>query len=267
MINNLKNNYKYKKENYNFWVHRLKHNKENLVCTKDIILDKLEEDQIIKNIKKNSTILELGCGNGLILKRILKKKKIKNYLGTDFVRELIDNCKFKFNSKNLNFKTLDMTLIDKSTFPEKYDYIITKRAIQNVLSHKLQLKVIDNAGYFLKKRGLMILVESSANAQKNINALRKEYKLSKIIPPFHNLFFDDDKIKNYKFKNVKLFKIDNFSSNFYFISRIIYALYAKIFLKKNPVYNHPLNIIGSIFYQNFFKEDFSQIKTYIFKKK
>ena len=124
MINNLKNNYKYKKENYNFWVHRLKQNKESLVCTKDTILDKLEEDQIIKNIKKNSTILELGCGNGVILKRILKKKKIKSYLGTDFVRELIDNCKFKFNSKNLNFKTLDMTLIDKSTFLEKYDYII-----------------------------------------------------------------------------------------------------------------------------------------------
>lgn len=159
-----------------------------------------------------------------------------------------------------------MTLIDKSTFPEKYDYIITKRAIQNVLSHKLQLKVIDNAGYFLKKKGIDDISRKFSQCPKNINTLRKEYKLSKIIPPFHNLFFDDDKIKNYKFKNVKLFKIDNFSSNFYFISRIIYALYAKIFLKKNPVYNHPLNIIGSIFYQNFIKEDFSQIKTYIFKK-
>lgn len=263
----MKINYKYKKENYNFWVDRLNKQKENLVCTKDIILDKLEEDQIIKNIKENSAILELGCGNGTLLKKILKKKKIKNYLGTDFVKELIDNCKFKFNSKNLNFKTLDMTLINKSTFLEKYDYIITKRAIQNVLSHKLQLEVIDNVGYFLKKKGLMILVESSANAQKNINALRKKYKLSKIIPPFHNLFFDDDKIKNYKFKNVKLFEINNFSSNFYFVSRIIYALYAKNFLKKKPVYNHPLNVIGSIFHENFIKEDFSQIKTYIFKKK
>ena len=43
----MKNNYKYKKENYNFWVDRLKKQKENLVCTKDIILDKLEENQII----------------------------------------------------------------------------------------------------------------------------------------------------------------------------------------------------------------------------
>ena len=156
----MKNNYKYKKENYNFWVDRLKKQKETLVCTKDIILDELEENQIIKNIKTNKTILELGCGNGVILKKILKKKKIKKYLGTDFVKELIDNCKFKFNSKNIKFKTLDMTLINKTTFTEKYDYIITKRAIQNILSHKLQLKVIDNSGYFLKKNGLMILIDS-----------------------------------------------------------------------------------------------------------
>jgi ubiquinone/menaquinone biosynthesis C-methylase UbiE len=263
----MKNNYKYKKNNYNFWLSRLKSNKEDLVCTKDIILDRLEEEQIIKNIKKNSSILELGCGNGFILKKILKKKKIKNYLGTDFVKELINNCKSKFNFKNVKFQTLDMTSINKSTFSEKYDYIITKRAIQNILSHKLQLKIIDNAGYFLKKNGLMILVESSATSQKNINDLRNKYKLSKIIPPFHNLFFDDNKIKKYNFENVKLYKIENFSSNFYFISRIIYALYAKFFLKKIPVYGHPLNTIASIIKENLLNKDLSQIKTYFFRKK
>jgi cyclopropane fatty-acyl-phospholipid synthase-like methyltransferase len=267
MKNIMKNNYKYKKDNYNFWLNRLNSNKEDLVCTKDIILDRLEEEQIIINIKNNSSILELGCGNGFILKKILKKKKIKNYLGTDFVNELINNCKSKFNFKNTKFQTLDMTLINKSTFSEKYDYIISKRAIQNILSHKLQLEIIDNAGYFLKKNGLMILVESSATAQKNINNLRKKYKLSKIIPPFHNLFFNDNKIKKYKFKNVKLSKIENFSSNFYFISRIIYALYTKFFLKKNPVYGHPLNVIASTIKENLLNKDLSQIKTYFFRKK
>jgi fucose permease len=159
-----------------------------------------------------------------------------------------------------------MTVINKSTFSEKFDFIITKRSIQNILSHKLQLKVIENAGYFLKKNGLMILVESSSVAQKNINYLRKNYKLSKITPPFHNLFLDDNKIKRNKFKNIKLVKIDNFSSNFYFISRIIYALYAKIFLNKSPRYNHPLNMIASMIKENLLNKDLSQIKTFFFKK-
>jgi hypothetical protein len=51
----MKNNYKYKKKNYNFWVDGLKKQKETLVCTKDIILDELEENQIIKNIKTNKS--------------------------------------------------------------------------------------------------------------------------------------------------------------------------------------------------------------------
>lgn len=113
----------------------------------------------------------------------------------------------------------------------------------------------------------MVLVESSATAQENINNLRKKYKLSKIIPPFHNLFFDDNKIKKFKFKNVKLVKIENFSSNFYFISRIIYALYAKVFLKKNPIFDHPLNTIASTIKEDLLNKDFSQIKTFFFKKK
>ena len=265
----MKNNYKYKKENYNFWVQRLKNQKENLVCTKDIILDELEENQIIKNIKANKTILELGCGNGVILKKILKEKKIKSYLGTDFVKELIDNCKFKFKSKNTKFKTLDMTLINKSSFPEKYDYIITKRAIQNILNHKLQLKVIDNVGYFLKKNGLMILVESSANAQKNINDLRKEYKLSKIIPPFHNLFFSDRKIKKHVFKNVIIVNIHPFASDFYYVTRLIYAIYAKFSLKKKPSFNHPLQKVALNISMNnkLSTTRYSQVQKYIFKKK
>ena len=45
-----------------------------------------------------------------------------------------------------------MTAIDKTSFEDRYDYIISKRAIQNVLSSKLQLKTIDNLGNFLKKK-------------------------------------------------------------------------------------------------------------------
>ena len=146
------------------------------------MLDRIEEDQIINGIKNNKTILELGCGNGLILKRLIKNRKIKKYYGTDFVKELINICIKKYKSKKINFQTLDMTLIDKNTFKIKYDYIVTKRAIQNILDTKLQLKTIDDVGYFLKKNGKMILVESSINAQNNINKLRKKFRLTKIIP-------------------------------------------------------------------------------------
>ena len=70
----LKKNYKFKINNFKFWLSR-SNNNERKVCTNDIYLDLLEEDQIINNLKNNKTILEIGSGNGILLRRLLKKKK------------------------------------------------------------------------------------------------------------------------------------------------------------------------------------------------
>tara|TARA_B100000315_G_C14550301_1_gene575416 strand:- start:36 stop:821 length:786 start_codon:yes stop_codon:yes gene_type:complete len=261
----MKLNYKLKKKVHDFWVRRSK-KKDHLVCTNDPKLDQLEIDQILNKINNNKSILEVGCGNGFILKRLLKEKKIKNYFGIDFVDDFISLAKKKYKLNKVNFAIFDISLTNNRTFDTKYDYIISKRTIQNILSRKMQLNVIDKLGYHLKANGLMILVESSQTAQKKINKCRKLFGLPIIKPPFHNLFFDDRIIRNYKFKNIKLLKIDNFASGFYFLSRIIYASYAKI-LKKKLDYKNPLNQLGLNINSKIFKEDFSQIKVYLFKKK
>ena len=259
--------YKFKKENYEFWVERLKKNKKTQVCTNDIGLDELESKQILSRLKDNKSILEIGCGNGLLYQEIHKLFDVKKYIGIDFVDELIQHCNKKKINKRDKFLQLDMTEIKKNTFDTKFDFIISKRAIQNVIDHKLQLKIIDNYGYFLKKNGLMILVESSNDAQVNINSERKKYRLEKINAPFHNLFFSDGLISSNRFKNVKLTKVIPFASDFYFITRIIYARFAKEFLKKTPHYNHPLQKIALSMSDNLSTKDYSQIKCYIFSKK
>jgi len=133
----------------------------------------------------------------------------------------------------------------------------------------LQLKIIDSLGLFLKKNGFLILVESSKNAQKNINQERKIFKLKKIIPPFHNLFLDDKKIKNHVFKNIKLINIHPFASDFYYTTRLIYAIYAKFFLKKQPLFSHPLQKVALNLSINsrLSTTRYSQVQKYIFKKK
>jgi len=261
----MKLNYKLKKKNYDFWAKRSK-KKDSVVCTNDPRLDQLEIDQILNKINNNKSILEVGCGNGFILKRLLKEKKIKSYLGIDFVEDFIASAKKKYKSNKVNFEIFDISLINNITFKKKYDFIISKRTIQNILSQRLQMKIIDTLGHYLKKNGLMILVESSNTAQKNINKYRKLFSLPIIRPPFHNLFFNDLIIRSHKFKNIKLLNIDNFASGFYFLSRIIYASYAKI-LKEKVKYQHPLNQLGLNINSKVFKEDFSQVKTYLFKKK
>lgn len=264
----MKNNYKFKTENHNFWKERLKSNPENLVCSNDIKLDLLEGNQILNENLKNKTILEIGCGNGILYRKICKKYKIKKYVGLDFVKELIDVCNKKKRRKNDIFLQQDMTDLSKDTFRQKFDFIITKRSVQNVISHSLQIKVIDNLGYFLKKNGKLILIESSQDAQKNINDQRKLLKLKRIYPPFHNLFLSDVKIKKYNFKNIKLKKIIPFASDYYYITRIIYAYFTKNFLNQKPSFQHPMqNVSLDISLKSKLStQDYSQVQKYIFTK-
>ena len=70
-------NYKLKQKNYNFWLNRLNLKNSNLVCSKDERLSNFENDFMIKCLKPNKSILEIGCGNGVLLKKLIKKKKGK----------------------------------------------------------------------------------------------------------------------------------------------------------------------------------------------
>ena len=258
-------NYRYKKKIHKFWKDRLK-KKESLVCSNDEIIDKYEIDEFAKLINNNKTILEIGCGNGIFVRKLLKKRKIKRYLGTDFVEEFVNYSRKKNKFQHIDFQRIDMTNIKRDTFKKKWDLIISKRAIQNILSTKLQLKIIDNLGFFLKEKGKIILCESSHTSQYNINKYRKIFGLHKIKPPFHNLFFNDSKIKKNKFNNIRLLSIDNFSSNFYFITRIINAAFKKT-MNQRVKNSDVLNKISTLVPNKIFAEDFSQVKFYIFVKK
>ena len=258
--------YPNKKENHDFWVERIKTNSPDKVCTNDVGLDQLESNQIFNKISNNKRILEIGCGNGLLYEEIKNKFNPKRYLGTDFVQELIEICNKK-RGINDDFLKLDMTEINSSTFNEKFDFIISKRAIQNVLDTQLQINTIENLGNFLDDNGFMVFVESSKNGQENINKERIKFGLEEIMPPYHNLFFDDNVITNYSFKNVRLVETIPFASDFYFITRLVYSRYAKEYLNEKPNYDHPLEKIALSMTGESYTKRFSQIKTYIFKKK
>ena len=259
--------YKNKKENYSFWLERLKNKSPDQVCTNDVGLDKFETNYILSKLSNNSKILEIGCGNGLLYENIRKNLNIDQYVGIDFVSELISYCNSKILNSSDRFMQLDMTEVRKDTFDIDFDFIISKRAIQNVLDKSMQFEIIDNFGYFLKQNGLMILIESSQDALQNINQERSKYGLKKINSPFHNLFFDDKMLIQHNFKNVELLELNPFSSDFYFITRIIYSRLAKEYLNEPPNYDHPLEKIALTMSNKLSTKDYSQLKCYTFIKK
>ncbi len=244
-----------------YWNQRSKNFK--FAGAKNPITDELEKNYLIKFVRKKKAILDVGCGAGNLLKSF--NHLSKDLTGIDVSQGMINQAKKKY--KKINFLVADV--IDEKNFStsiknKKFDLIFTKRCIQNILSQKKQLKIINFLGSKLKKNGKLILCESSATAQKDINVLRKKIGLKKITPPWHNLFFDDRKIQKTKFKNLKLREIHSFMATFFFVTRIINA-YIKNKEGKKPHYLDSHNILAKNLPQNLLSK-FSQTKVYEFIK-
>ena len=230
-----------------------------LKCTNDLNLEKNEIDIFLSIIKKNKTVLDIGCGDGELLRK-LKIKKNCNCYGIDFSKNLINIAKKK--SRGINYYCIDMNKIGKIFNPKvKFDYIITKRSIQNLTSWNDQKKFLNQINLFSCPKTKIFLMESSNNALKNINKIMAKLKLKKIIKPWHNLYLDDNKLIKTKFKKIKLMSIKELFSTYYFSSRVLNAA-----INSKPNYNDLLNLTAWKLPQNLI-EGFSQLKLYEFKIK
>ena len=256
---------KTKKSLYNYWNNRAINNNKAISGSNDQLLHEFEAKYLFSLIdkKKTNNVLDVGCGNGVFLKSFSKKFKYKKLTGFDFSKNMILECN-RMKIKNSNFFELDINKINSIKFENKFDYIISKRSIINLKSTNQQLKAIENISKLLKKGGKYLACESSANALKNINEFRKFNKLAQIKKPWHNHYIDEDSLKKQKIKNFRLIKIHNFTSGYYFTSRVINALYSKL-KNKEPKNSDLLSKVGWLINQNL-KNDFSQTKVFEFIK-
>ena len=246
-----------KKKILDYW--NLRAGKKILKCTNDINLENNEIKIFLSIIKKKKNVLDIGCGEGELLRNLKKKNKCNCY-GIDFSQKLIKIAKRK--SKNINYYCMDMNKIkDEFKAKIKFDYIITKRSIQNLTSWTEQKKFINQLKFFSGPKTKILLMESSNDGLININQMRKKLKLKKIIRPWHNLYLEDKKLKKTKFKGIKFVKIEELFSTYYFTSRVLNAA-----INPKPSYNDLLNLKGWKLPQNIIK-GFSQLRLYRFETK
>ena len=176
---------------------------------------------------------------------------------------MISECK-KQNLKNSKFFVSDIEKISDFENLGKFDCVTSKRCLINLISSKKQFLVINKIAKFLKKGGTYFACESSSIALKNINLFRKKVGLKNIKSPWHNLYINDHILIKKKFKNLKLVKIHNFTSTYYFVSRVVNALVCKQ-KKVNPKNSDLISRVAWDLDQSL-EPDFSQTKVYEFKK-
>jgi SAM-dependent methyltransferase len=115
--------------------------------------------KLAKYISKDSKVLDIGCGNGRLL-RYLNDKQILKYKGIDFSKELLCQAQKQVNTLDVKFETEfclgDMTKslpLDKS---KKFDFIFAIATICHLPNHKMRngifkqiLNSLNSNGYFI----------------------------------------------------------------------------------------------------------------------
>ena len=110
-----------------------------------------EFEYFLAYVKKHSTVLDLGCGNGRLCE-FLGQKEV-NYLGVDHNSHLLE--KAKENNPEAKFELADM--VDLNLEEGAFDNIFCIAAFHHVPTKKMRKKVLSDMHSALKEDGILIL--------------------------------------------------------------------------------------------------------------
>ena len=112
-----------------------------------------EIEELVKFVKPQDKILDLGCGNGRLLKIFLEKNLEIDYTGVDKCEKLIEIAKNQFpQTKFLAADVLNLPFKEK-----EFDSVFAIAFLHHFPSEELRWQVLKNIKQILKPDGLLIL--------------------------------------------------------------------------------------------------------------
>jgi cyclopropane fatty-acyl-phospholipid synthase-like methyltransferase len=211
----------------------------------------LELRTLAKYIADGEIVLDIGAGNGYTAIRLAQKKAI-NVIGIDISLEMVDyanQMQKKYDGTLKGIAKFELGDILSAGFlkyfgENRFDTVLTKRTLINVLSWEEQKKSIIKIWNLLKPNGKYILMEATVQGHENINRLRQHFGIARTPIRWHNNYLDEDKLLPFLTDRFESVFFKDFSSTYYIGSRVIQPLFLKPF-KKKPNYDFFLNRLFS----------------------
>ncbi len=210
--------------------------------TNDVTLKALEIQAISNNLRGCSFVLDAGCGNGFTTVSILKEMADVQMYGFDYSDAMIEEAKRLGKEEGVSDRlTLKIGDLTSPPFPNDFfDVAYTERSLINLNGVEEQKNAISAIAHKVKKAGSVILCESFMDGLDEINAFRVPIGLDAIEPPWHTHYFRIRELESFLPANVEIEKISNFSSTYYFLSRVVNAWLSQSD-GVEPSYDAPIN--------------------------
>ncbi len=160
-------------------------------------MNKWDGDIFVENLKldKSKSVLEIGCGTGRILKKIIGT--FKNYTGIDISSKTIERAKEHFKDKNISFITDDFI---SHEFNCRYDVVYSSLTFMHIKEKSIALSKIYS---LLNLGGIFVL-----SIDKNQNGfIDTGYSKIEVYPDTKENI--SSLLKDIGFQDIKIKEIDN----------------------------------------------------------
>jgi len=142
-------------------------------------------EAIIEELNKNkeNTLMDCGCGTGLLFEYLPDKYKDR-YYGVDFTQEMIDYCKNQYPDYEDRFKRMDLTKINNEDrqFFDAHAIYVTQNVMQHIL---LFQEALDNI--FYSATNVIILCERTHELNTCIVGYEPAYRWRFNLKDFYDI--------------------------------------------------------------------------------
>ncbi len=192
--------------------------------TNDFVLKRLELALLLKRVPRNSTVLDIGCGNGDTLIQLAVQNGCSG-AGVDFAPGMVQAgssfCRAAGLQDRLRFEEGHVPGLREGL--GQFDVVLTERCLINLDDAATQQRAFREIMEHVKPGGVFLMIEDSADGLAKLNALRAMLDLEPIPPPWHNVFLREADVAKWGERRYSIEEFVPFTSTYYFLSRVVYA--------------------------------------------
>lgn len=115
-------------------------------------------DEVVKRAPQNSTVVDLGCGPGTVLRLIRERRPDLTLIGSDIDPAIIHIAEKESINKNIQFRTAS---IDELPFQQQSADIVISSLMFHHLDEPVKHKAMEQIRRLLKPNGVFLLCDFS----------------------------------------------------------------------------------------------------------